>query len=193
MFGKRYVALMAVLIFCTPFAPLAEQHSTQPEVEAAVAEDINAVNLQAEVYAIAERDANRDISKPLWFGAGIGVAAIGTIVGGIGGCLIGEMLDPVGPSDFFYFGVGPWGEVGCLVGATVGNLIPLIGIYNYKPSPPPERFIGKSAAYVDFYVRAYKAKTRLIRTKWAVAGTATGCLLSTLYILSPELLMRGNF
>ena len=58
----------------------------------------------------------------------------------------------------------------------VGGLIPLIGIYNYQGDPPPERLLGKSAKYVEFYTDAYKTKTRSLRTKWAAIGTAAAVI-----------------
>ena len=42
----------------------------------AAAQEINAVNL--ETKAAAERDADTNINKLLWFGAGMGIGIIGT-------------------------------------------------------------------------------------------------------------------
>jgi hypothetical protein len=64
-----------------------------------------------------------------------------------------------------------------IVGGVAGALIPFIlMIYAYEQNPPPQRLIGKSPEYVNFYTDAYRTKARSIRTKSAAAD-AGGCLL----------------
>ncbi|MDE0636627.1 MAG: hypothetical protein OXI43_12375 [Candidatus Poribacteria bacterium] len=148
----------------------------------AAAQEINAVNL--ETKAAAERDADTDINKLLWFGAGMGVGIIGTAVGVFAGCAIGSRIDPPEPSGFLYFQSSTGEEVGTLIGAAAGCLLPLLGICSYPVHPPSGRFIGKSPEYVELYTNTYKAKVRSLRTKFAAGGVSTGCGLIILSLVA---------
>ncbi len=55
----------------------------------------------------------------------------------------------------------------------------------YKPPPPAGLLLGKSPGYVEAYTKAYKAKTRSLRFKYAtigfIAGVITAAALYTAY------------
>ena len=171
--------VMVLFTFSAPFVTLGQRNSAQEEANGAANNGANAIGLEAKVNA--ERDANSDINKLIWFGVGAGTCIIGSTVGGIGGCAIGSILSPE-PEDFFSYAVpNDTQMITTLVGCLVGGISPLIGIYNYQQNPPSHRLLGKSPEYVEFYTKTYKAKTRSIRTNSAVAGIATGCVLFTVY------------
>ena len=167
------VLMVIILTFSISFVSVAQQNPVQTEAETATAEDINTMRLEAK--ATAERDASEDVNKLLWFGAGLGTAAIGSVVGGCMGCLVGTAINPEA-DDYFGYAFFPNTEqvYGCLIGAPIGCLMPLIGVYSYAPDPLATQLIGKSPEYVEFYIDVYKSKTRSIRTKWAAAGSAVG-------------------
>ena len=73
------------------------------------------------------------------------------------------------------------GGVGSLVGSSVPNFL----INNYRLSPLPERLIGKSSVYVDFYTDTYKTKTQRLRRKSAAIGAlvSAGCMIILLRVL----------
>ena len=163
---------MLVLTFSMSFVAAAQQNSGMLETGTDVAQNANTVAMEAE--AAAERDVSSDTNRIFWFGAGFAAFAIGCPVGGCLGCGVGSIADP----SYFYDSTGQ--GVGSIVGLTAGVVIPLVRIYNYQLHPPPKRLIGKSPEYVKFYTDAYKTKTRLVRTKLAAAGAATGCGLMIL-------------
>ena len=120
------VLLMAVPMFGMPFGIVAEQDSVQVEAGVATGSDGNTMILEAK--AAAEQDANRDVNKLGWFGAGL-VGASLIFVGTIGGCLIGGELYPSSPSTLLLL-TPSGGQMGCtLAGAVVGASIPLTLIY----------------------------------------------------------------
>jgi hypothetical protein len=155
-----------------PSVTIAQENSVILETRADAAQEASTVRWEAKTAA--ELDASSDTNKIFWFGTGFAVFAIGCPVGACIGCGVGSIIDP----SYFYDSTGQ--GVGCLVGLTIGVLVPLIRVYSYQTHPPPERLIGKSPEYVEFYTDAYKAKTQLIRTEWALVGTATGCGLMIL-------------
>ena len=166
---RTLIVLMIVLTFSTSFVTLAQQNFVRIEAEPAAAQDANAVEFEAKTAA--ERDASSDINKLLWFGAGVGACCIGGPIFGLAGGLVGGLIipgHPSAPDD-----IGPF-AVGCSFGFIASGLISLIGIYNYQVNSPPERLLGKSPEYIEFYINAYKIKTRSLRTKWAAAGAAAG-------------------
>ena len=172
------VFCMAVLTFSLPFAACAQQNSVHVAAETDAAQDVNAMRFEAKVAA--ERDASNDINKLSWFGAGVGTLAAGCL-GGIVGMLVGNSIAPrdssepsgLMPFDDISGGAVVVGSVGCAVGLS----LPIWAIYKYQPPPPPERLIGKSPEYIEFYTEAYKAETRSIRIKWAAVGAASPVLL----------------
>ena len=142
------ILLMAMLIFSIPFITLAQQKSV--EVQAKMA---------------AERDAKADVNRLLWTGAGCLSACLGAGVGfGVGVSIIesGNWLENV--------------EEGILGGVCVGGLVCglfSLSVISYRSDPPPQRLLGKSPEYVDFYTAAYKAKILKRRAKFVAAGALT--------------------
>lgn len=82
-------------------------------------------------------------------------------------------------------------DEGCFIGSLFGCVIPLIGVYNYKINPSPEKLIGKSPEYVEHYTKTYKDKKRSIRRNMAIAGFSAGCLsVSAFALLSDSMSNR---
>ena len=172
-----FVALMAVLIFNLPFTALAQQKSVQTETEVAAEQDSS--SMMREAKTAAERDASNDINKLAWWGAGARGAISWGLIGASFGFGVGCLIDFYHGNQFFYnptynFTTRSGECIGPVIGIAIGGLAPLIGIYRYQGNPPPERLVGKSPEYVEFYTAAYQAKTRSIRTKWATAGGLIG-------------------
>ena len=173
IFFTLVTLMVSTLTFSMSSISVAQQNLVQTEVTKAAAEqDAKVVNFEAKIAA--EQDASKDINRFLWFGAGIGACCIAAPIGGFAGCLVGELIAPTNSSGLLYFEIGTGATVGFFVGAAVGTLAPLIGISSYKGHPPPERLIGKSPEYVEFYTNAYRAKARSLRTQSAAAGAAIG-------------------
>ena len=67
----------------------------------------------------------------------------------------------------------------------VGGPITVAVATFYKPPPPAGLLLGKSPGYVEAYTKAYKAKTRSLRFKYAtiglIAGITTAIALYTAY------------
>ena len=171
------VFCMAVLVFSLPFATYAQQNSVPVAAETAAAQDANAIRFEAKVAA--ERDASNDINKLSWFGAGVGTLAAGCLGATVGMFVFNFIAPPPEPRlDFMPLLDISGGAVvvGC-VGFAAGLILPIRAIYKYQSPPPPERFIGKSPEYVEFYTDAYMAKSRSLRTKWAAIGAASPILL----------------
>ena len=172
------VFCMVVLTFSLLFVTYAQQNSVPVAAETAAAQDANALRLDAKVAA--ERDASNDINKLSWFGAGVGIPAAGCL-GGIVGMLLGNFIAPrdssepsgLMPFDDISGGAVVVGSVGC----AAGLILSIRAIYKYQPPPPPERLIGKSPEYIEFYTNAYMAKSRSLRRKWAAIGAASPVLL----------------
>ena len=172
-----FAVLTVMLTISAPFVTFAQQNSGQHETEDAVTQDIDALRLEAK--AAADQDARSDVNTGLWFCAGVGVLCIGSTVGGLTGFGVGSIINSKRDSgDYIGWAIlfpNTTQIVGMFVGAAVGVLGPPIRIYNYQPNPPPERLIGKSPEYVEFYVDAYRIKSRSIRMKSVAAGAITGC------------------
>lgn len=169
------IVFTTVLTFSAPFVTLAQQNPAQT----VATQDANVLKL--EVKAAAEQDARNDLNKPLWFIAGM--TAVGcAMIGGVVGCLVGNAIDSGGGGLGFapLLDFSDSAGIGGLIGLTAGALVPLMVTYYYQSNPPPERLLGKSPEYVESYTNAYKAKTRQLRTSWAIAGTATGCGVITI-------------
>ena len=165
------IVFTTLLTFSAPFVTLAQENRGHAEVsEASAAQDTNALRL--EVKAAAEQDASGDVNRLLWFGAGMGLAAVGITIGTGVGCLVSALMNP--EIDDWY-GVPVPNEtqvIGTLIGSTLGCLASPIGISRYPLNPPVVRLLGKSPEYVESYTNAYRAKARRLRTVWAAAGAA---------------------
>ena len=178
---------MAVLTLSMPYATLAQQNAVRVAAETAAAQDANAMRFDAK--AAAEQDANLDVNKLLWFAAGVGTCCIGGPIGGLAGALIGDFIaprDPTVPSGLIPFDdISGGAVVGGCIGFTAGVVVSFSAVYRYPPDPPPERLLGKSPEYVEFYTDAYRSKARSLRTKWAAAGAATPVLSGLVLFLTP--------
>ncbi len=173
------VASIVLLIFSMPLAAFAQQNPVRVEVsETPAAENADAVRLVAlEAKAAAEQDASGDTNKLLWFGAGAGAfcvgGAIGAFIGGVVGNYIAPPTSDLGSiAPLLDFGEGA--AVGVCIGCPAGVSIPFNWIRNYQTAPPPERLLGKSPEYIEFYTHVYRKKTRSLRKRWAVAGGGGG-------------------
>ncbi|MCG9127778.1 hypothetical protein JT359_09290 [Candidatus Poribacteria bacterium] len=154
--------------------------------------------IQEQAKSDAEKDAIQNTNSFVWFGTGLG-CCVTTSVCTLAGCYIGSITKPTpliedDINDILFYDSTQIGDgsclyengcmdEGCLLGAVFGALIPIIGIYNYKTNPSPDKLIGKSAEYVEEYTKAYKKKTRSIRRNMAAAGFTTGCLSLASFIL----------
>lgn len=167
------VILMVVFICSQSFAMLPQESSSwQREVEMAV-----------------ERDANHDINQFLWITVGLGTTAVCCFGAYIGSSIANKVT--YSPLDYDYEGgtvppkadkclgapiatVTPIRILGGLGGASACLGLSFLGIYVKQSNPPPERFIGKSPEYVEYYMAAYTSKARSLRIKSAAAGTVAG-------------------
>ena len=61
-----------------------------------------------------------------------------------------------------------WFAFGCL-----GGPIPMTAAF-FRTAPPASLLLGKSPGYIDQYTKAYKAKTRNLRLKYATIGCLGG-------------------
>ena len=156
------------------------------------AESVNPQNdtIQKQAKYEAEKDAIQDTNKLVWFSTGLG-CCVTTSTCAFVGCYIGGTINPPpiieDEGDIFLSDTTQLGnsssvfengclDEGCLIGSLFGCLIPLIGVYNYKINPSPEKLIGKSPEYIEQYTKTYKNKKRSIRRNMAIAGFSTGCL-----------------
>ena len=144
------VTLMTILMLSLPLLSLAEQ--------------IPVADITIIATGDAELDASRDTNKTVWFLSGMVpvclVAAI-TVASDQTGGEYEEAILHIAPNCF-----SP------IVGMAVA--------FVYSPSPPTERFIGKSPEYISAYTDAYKSKARWVQAQWAAGGAATGCGVSVL-------------
>ena len=140
---KTLTLLIALLICSSPVFTVAQQPPG----------DLDA-------HAHAKRDADRDVNKLSWFGAGL-LASLAPIAG------------------FVLGGEGDGGKIiGAGVGLVVGASVPAVIIQNQKPTIPPDRFIGKPPEYIDRYTETYIQQTRWIKTKALTGGCLTpGCVI----------------
>ena len=131
-----FVVLTVVLTFSTSFGTLAQE---------------NLESIEAEIAAT--RDAEADVKKLWWFGAGclLFVASIRFV----------SALES-----------SPYAEE-IVIGLSVAGIA---GSYFYRPDPPIERFLGKSPEYVAFYTDAYKVKRGKLQATWTTIGCASGGL-----------------
>ena len=143
--------LIVVLLLSSPLVTLAQQ-------------------ISAEVQA--KRDAEADLNKPLWIGTGCTVLLLPTL-----GLLVGS-LGPQsysrGSGGFQVIRFSDQEALGLCVGCAVGCLGPLTVIRMYQPTPPPERFIGKSPEYIEAYSNTYRIRIGRLRLRHAAVGCAIG-------------------
>lgn len=106
----------------------------------------NSVEIQAKTDA--KQDAETDVNKLLWTGIGC-VYLYGCL------CVTFDELVSGGTSCSF-------------LSSDPIDFIPI--------SPRPERLLGKSPEYIDFYTNVYKKEVTEFRTQWVLIGAGTGCL-----------------
>ena len=71
-----------------------------------------------------------------------------------------------------------WFTFGC-----VGGPIPMTAAF-FRTAPPASLLLGKSPGYIDQYTKAYKAKVRSLRLKYATIGCLSGITIGgTLFYL----------
>ena len=134
----------------------------------------NSVEVQAKMAA--KRDAETDTNKQLWTGVGCAVpfsVGIGGFVGGSIGYRIRSSSGFLSTEEIC---------LACL-GATVGYSIPFIAMNTYQLGPPPERLLGKSPQYIDFYTDAYKTRVQQLRRGSAARGALTSLGLGALVLV----------
>ena len=68
---------------------------------------------------------------------------------------------------------------GCLLGSVM-----VASAYTQVPTPPAERFIGKSPEYVLTYTDAYESRTRRLQTENAAGGCLAGSVASAFIVMS---------
>ena len=131
--NQIFAFLMVALTLSTPFTTLA-----QP----------NLIAQQAK--ADAATDANKDVNKPIWFGAGCGLSGLALVsFPFLPGLYTSCLLPPAG----------------------------IAGTYFYQPDPPASRFLGKSPEYVSIYTSTYKSRRGRIQANMSSAGCALGCCI----------------
>ena len=130
--------------------------------------------MQAQAEADALRDVNRDMKESLWFALGLVGSSVGTVTGCVSGILGGFLMD----LDSLYFGADPVTVCG-LTGTIVFGVLAVpisVHMYPHSPSPPSERFLGKTPEYVAAYTQAYRSKAISLRKKLVTAGSITSNL-----------------
>lgn len=146
--------LMVVLLLSSPLATLAQQISAERQAK-------------QDAERQAKQDAEADLNKLLWIGTGFAVPLLPIL-----GLLVGS-LGPQSVSSGDMLSLSCQQGCGFFVGCAVGCLVPLTLIRRYQPTPPSERFIGKSPEYVDAYTDAYKTRTRSRRIHYTATGVAS--------------------
>lgn len=111
--------------------------------------------LEDNAALLARADAKADTSKFLWFSIGCGSGAVGLYLLGLGRLNLSfEYLIAGGLTGFV-----PWAL------SHAGN------------TPPSDRLLGKSPAYVKVYVAAYQEEKHHIKKDWGGWGVALGALV----------------
>ena len=134
-------------------------------------------SVQAEAITTAEQDAINDVNKLSWFVAGCAALSVGGPVGALAGYTVSN-------------------SAGTLIGgAAAGVLVPLIWIDTYEPNLPPNRFIGKSPEYIEFYTDAYRKQAKSLRNGSAMKGCIVGCIGVSLggLVLFVQVLSESSF
>ena len=152
--------LLVMIAFSQPLTTLAQQNSAEVQ---------------------AKQDAEADMNKWLWTGVGFVTPFCITL-----GCIAGFYVGSMGAQsydfqsgDFQLF--SDQQLCGTCVGFAVGYTVPFIPMFTYL-GPPPERLLGKSPEYVNFYTDAYKSKNIQLRGKWLTVGSLLGGI-GVLYII----------
>ena len=129
----------------------------------------DSIHLQAKVDA--ESDAKSDVNLPAYFGAGMSAPLAAGMCALMTGCIADLHFGHEQPEPSYI--------IAGMSAATVFILLTRYYTRLHPPNPPPERLIGKSPEYVNFYADAYRAKMRSYQIKSGAAGSAFGCLTLT--------------
>lgn len=152
------VLVTGVLILTQPLVILAQQDP-----------------VEAQAKVTAESDAEADVNKVLWGFVGCSFCVAGVWTSNIAAIAISGILSEPTLEENVVAGC-------CGAGVFLSPLIPMNFI---SINPSPQRLLGKSPEYVNFYTRAYRAKTRRLRMESAAVGTGIGCgVLGILTIVS---------
>ena len=127
------------------------------------------IHLQAKVDA--ESDAKSDVNLPTYFGAGMSAPLAAGMCGLMTGCIADLHFGHRQPEPSYI--------IAGMSAATAFSLLTRYYTRLHPPNPPPERLIGKSPEYVNFYADAYRTKMRSYQIKSGAAGSAFGCLTLT--------------
>lgn len=147
IFRSLFFSLLTMLLLLSsPLATLAQQ-------------------IPAEVQA--KRDAEADLNKPLLIGNSFAIPVLPTLG------LIAGSLFPQSSSGEFAPSCGQ--TLGICVGLTFAYLGPLTLIRRHQPTPPSERFIGKSPEYVTVYTDVYETRTGRLKKQYIAVGSGIGC------------------
>ncbi|RKU31447.1 hypothetical protein C6499_04535 [Candidatus Poribacteria bacterium] len=120
--------------------------------------------ISAEVQA--KRDAEDDLNKRFWIGTGCAFILLPAL-----GCFAGASVARVNPGSDF--------DAEC--GLAIGSILaagPLVLMLGHQPTPPPERFIGKSPEYIVVYTNVYKKRTRQLSRPYTAQGMVIGCVIT---------------
>ena len=126
----------------------------------------------------AKRDAKSNFKRLNWFFSGVGIGAVGCVLGLIGGCAAGEKIDPsTGASGPGYYlpDISAGMLIGSVVGPIVAVLVPIFGLVRLPVEAASVQLVEKLPEYVESYISTYKTEIRNLRRKWAIGGAAVGC------------------
>ena len=156
MFRVPVLFMATLLLFSTMSVSLAQQHAVQAQAKADASADMSS------------------ISKTEWFISGGLGSAVGCFLGCAGGYLLGKVNPgytsaPISNTQTHFAFAG-----GILLG--VCAVPTAVFVYPHNVTPPPERLLGKSPAYIEAYTQAYKSRTTLLRKIFVTAGSITSNL-----------------
>ena len=142
----------------------------------------DAIHLQAKTDA--ESDASQDANALAYFGAGVSVPFAAAPCGYMTGCVSALIVENgPGSSSCITASLGSAKYYLPVITALAGSaavLSLLIAYHSRPPNPPPERLIGKSPKYVQFYAKVYRSKMRSYRMRAVAAGSIVGCTAMTI-------------
>ena len=150
-------------------------------------------SLQAQAEADAHRDVNRDMRESLWFLSGLMSSGVGCAAGGTGGFLFGLLIGGISETNCISFISDDPLESCTIAGAILCGVLTVptaIFIYPHKPSPPPERLLGKSPEYIEAYTQIYKSEIASLRKTLVTKGSIAG---NVGFVLAMLLLYAGMF
>ena len=140
------------------------------------------IGLQAKTDA--ESDASHDANALAYLGAGVSIPFAAAPCGYMTGCVSALIVENgQGSSSCITASLGSAKYYLPVITAVAGSaavLSLLIAYHSRPPNPPPERLIGKSPKYVQFYAKVYRSKMRSYRMRAVAAGSIVGCTAMTI-------------